>query len=273
MRNLDRQTLQEKNYDIIGTGYNTTRQADPFLVSRLLHFLEPTADKLYLDIGCGTGNYTIALADKGLNFCGIEPSEKMLNVAKLRNQKINWLLGSAELIPLNDNSFDGCIATLTIHHWTNIKQSLKEINRILKYNGKIVFFTSTPQQMKGYWLNHYFPKMLQSSITQMPSLDIIKDAATNSGFEITTTEKYSIKDDLQDFFLYIGKNKPELYLNEKIRAGISSFSLLANEVEVKQGLSMLNADIQSGKFADIKRKFKNDLGDYLFVTADKKGSA
>lgn len=64
--------MQETKYDIIATGYNSTRQADPYLTSRLLYWLKPTKDKLYLDIGCGTGNYTIALADNGVNFVGID---------------------------------------------------------------------------------------------------------------------------------------------------------------------------------------------------------
>jgi len=269
---LKRQTMEEIIYDRIGADYNTTRQADPFLASRLLDLLQPQNDKLYLDIGCGTGNYTIVLADKGLNFYGVEPSEKMLNEAQSRNQKINWLLGTAEQIPANDNTFDGAIAMLTIHHWINIQQSLKEIYRVLKDNGKIVFFTSTPEQMKGYWLNHYFPKMLNSSIIQIPAFDIINDAATNAGFDITNTEKYFIQNDLQDHFLYVGKNKPEFYFNEKIRKGISSFSALSNIGEIKQGLARLYSDIGNGTFKDIKTQYDNNLGDYLFITMEKKDS-
>ena len=83
--------MGETKYDEIGTGYNSTRQADPYLTGRLFSLLQPQSDKLYLDIGCGTGNYTCVLADKGLNFIGVEPSEKMLSEAKSKNQKINGL--------------------------------------------------------------------------------------------------------------------------------------------------------------------------------------
>lgn len=264
--------MKENTYDIIETDYNSTRHADPFIANRLYYLLNPNKDKLYLDIGCGTGNYAIALAEKGLNFFGVDPSEKMIKVAQSRNQKINWLLGTAEQIPTNKNIFDGVIAVLTVHHWTNIKQSLKDIYRVLKASGKIVFFTSTPEQMKGYWLNHYFPKMLNSSIKKMPSFEIINDASMSARFEILSTERYFIKDDLQDHFLYVGKNKPELYFNKKIREGISSFSILAHEKEIKLGLSKLHSDIENETFEDIKRQYDNNLGDYLFITVDKKDS-
>jgi hypothetical protein len=54
----------ETIYDTIGTGYNSTRQADPFLTSRLLHFLEPQPDMLEIDLGCCIGNHTIDIIPK-----------------------------------------------------------------------------------------------------------------------------------------------------------------------------------------------------------------
>jgi ubiquinone/menaquinone biosynthesis C-methylase UbiE len=257
-------------YDEIGSGYNATRQADPYLTERLFCLLQPKSDKLYLDLGCGTGNYTTALANKGVKFIGVEPSEKMLAEARSGNQNISWLKGTAEHIPANNESFDGIIATLTIHHWTDIFKAFLEISRVLSHNGRLVLFTSTPEQMKGYWLNYYFPRMLHASIIQMPSVDDIREAIKQTNLEISNIEKYVIKDDLQDCFLYVGKNKPESYFDEKIRHGISSFSSLANLEEVNRGLSKLKNDIDNHEFEKIKVQYENHLGDYLFITLRKK---
>ncbi len=257
-------------YNIIGTSYNSTRKADPYLTERLYALLAPKNNKRYLDIGCGTGNYTCALAEKGLNFTGVEPSEKMLNEAKARNQSIKWLSGTAEQIPGANNSFDGIIATLTLHHWTDLKKAFAELNRVLAENGRIVFFTSTPEQMRGYWLNHYFPEMLQASIAQMPSIKDIQTALQQTDLEITETEKYFIRDDLQDCFLYVGKNNPERYFDEAIRNGISSFSSLAGTKELEQGLAQLRSNIANDKFEQIKSRYENNTGDYLFISIDKK---
>ena len=260
----------EAIYNTIGTGYNFTRQADPYLTNRLLHFLRPGPNKRFLDIGCGTGNYTIALASHGPDFTGVEPSEEMLKQAHEKNQKINWLLGTAEQIPAHECSFDSVIATLTIHHWTNLDKAFNEIYRVTKASASIVLFTATPMQMQGYWLNHYFPAMLRSSISQMPGFDVVKNAMTNAGFKITTTEKYFVQDDLQDHFLYCGKYHPELYFDESVRKGIFSFSALANVEEVKNGLAKLKADLDSGQFVEIKTRYENELGDYLFLVGEKK---
>ena len=105
---------------------------------------------------------------------------------------------------------------------------------------------------------------------QMPSFETIEKAAAETGFVITTNEKYFIPDDLNDHFLYVGKNRPELYFDEEIRKGISSFSALSNAEEVQDGLSKLQNDIDFSRFKEIKTRFDNDLGDYLFVVAEKK---
>lgn len=256
-------------YDSIGSGYDDTRRADPYLLERLLYLLNPEIGKSYLDIGCGTGNYTSALFQKGFDFIGIDPSEKMLSEAKQRNPNINWQLGTAEEIPFGNNSFDGIIATLTIHHWTSLEKSFAEISRVLKTDGRMVIFTSTPIQMKGYWLNHYFPQLLETSIAQMPAMEAIEEAIGKSGLKIVETKKYSVKDDLQDGFLYIGKNRPELYFEEKIRNGISSFMSLSNAEEVGSGLEKLKSGIADGKFEKIKQRYENAFGDYLFIVIGK----
>ena len=256
-------------YNSIGVNYNATRQADPYLTNRLYNLLLAAQNGSYLDIGCGTGNYTIALADKGLLFTGIEPSEAMLFEARKKSTSINWINGTAESIPLPDSFFDGAIATLTLHHWQSIEQGFAELFRVLKPDGKFVVFTSLPEQMQGYWLNHYFPQMLNTSIEQMPSIEQIEQASLQTGFTLTVKEKYFIRPELKDLFLYSGKHKPEMYFIDPVRQGISSFASLANKKEVEKGLEMLSHDIAKNDFEKVKKKFDNDLGDYLFLKLEK----
>lgn len=260
--------MKEK-YDIIGIDYNTTRKADPYLFSRLLFHLNPNLKETYLDIGCGTGNYTNEFAKKGYQFIGIEPSYRMLEKTKAKNDTINWKIGKVEKIDLPNESINGIVASLTLHHWTDLKQGFSELNRVLKPNRKIVVFTATPAQMNGYWLNHYFPKMLEDSKNQMPSYEVIEDALKINNLEIEVTEKYFIQPDLHDLFLYSGKHNPKLYFEPKVRQGISSFSSLANTEEVEKGLKILEQDIVSGNIQRIIKKYENTDGDYLFMIIKK----
>ncbi len=256
-------------YDRIGKEYNQTRKADAYLLERLIQHLCPKENDKFLDIGCGTGNYTIALNEIGFDLIGVEPSQEMLNKARASNSSMDWRIGKAEDIPLQDMAVDGILATLTTHHWENLENASCELNRVLKPEGRLVIFTSNPTQMGGYWLNHYFPKMLEASMNQMPTFEATRNALTKGGFEIVETEKYFVRQDLQDLFLYSGKHNPKIYLSQEFRNGISSFSDLANFEEIEKGLYELEKDIETGNVDKVIDKYKNFEGDYLFIIANK----
>ena len=172
-------------------------------------------------------------------------------------------------IPLPDRSIDGVSAFLTVHHWNDLNKAFKELNRILKKDGRMVVFTSSPGQMQEYWLNHYFPIMLKDSIQQMPSLESLIKSIEGTDLIISETHTYFIHDQLEDFFLYSGKNRPEIYLDSQVRQGISSFSSLAHSSEVNLGLFTLEQDIKTGEFLRIRNTYTDKLGDYLFLVLKK----
>ena len=116
-----------------------------------------------------------------------------------------------------------------------------------------------------FTIDYYFPKMLEESILQMPSFEMVKIAMQAEGFEIEETETYSIKPELEDQFLYCGKQNPELYFKPDVRNGISSFTSLSNRKEVEQGLMELRNDIDSGAIKEIISAYENHFGDYLYI--------
>jgi ubiquinone/menaquinone biosynthesis C-methylase UbiE len=258
-------------HNTLYSGYNFTRKADPYISNRLMHFLSPEKKAFYLDIGCGAGTYAIDLNAKGLKFYGIDPSDKMIEDAMFKSQKIKWLHGSAEAIAVENKLFSGAIATLSIHHCLDFPASFAEINRVLKLKSKFVIFTALPEQMENYWLREYFPKMMQQSIKQMPSMNLITQAMLHTGFKLVTSEKYFIQNDLKDLFLYSGKNHPAIYLDENVRKGIPSFSTFSDAEELHQGLKHLSLDLVNGKFNSVRQRYNDISGDYVFLVMEKVG--
>jgi ubiquinone/menaquinone biosynthesis C-methylase UbiE len=257
-------------YDRIGLTYNQTRKADPFLVRRMIELLNPKTGEQFLDIGCGTGNYTLELVKQNVKIIGIDPSNEMLQQASVRNKEIDWIQGIAEDIKLADKSQDGVLAWLTTHHWTDIDQGLNESYRILRPGGRLLIFTSTPEQMEQYWLHHYFPKMMAASGRKMLSQKKLTSSLTKAGFTLKKTEPYFVRTDLQDLFLQCGKTNPEIYFKEEIRNGISSFADVANAEEVEKGLQKLRKDIDTGAFDELVQRYADKhSGDYLFLLAVK----
>ena len=92
-------------------------------------------------------------------------------------------------------------------------------------------------------------------------------ALRQANFEIQTLEPYNVTDDLQDWFLLCGKNRPEPYLDGKVRAGISMFANAPDQEEMERGVERLRGDIASGRIAEVQRGFLWDGGDYMFTVA------
>ena len=256
-------------YNRIGKNYNQTRKADPYLASRMKHHLQLDPRKRYLDIGCGTGNYTSVLAQSGGEFIGVDPSARMLDIARERDSTVDWRIGTAESLEVSAESVDGILASLTLHHWDSLWNGFQRLYDALTSGGKVVIFTSTPDQMEGYWLNHYFPQMMKDSMEQMPSRENVTNALERAGFQLVLEEIYEVKPDLQDGFLYVGKHDPSRYLDPSLRKGISSFSALAHQEEVENGLAKLRNDIESGEIDQVQASFTHQKGDYLFIIGTK----
>jgi len=100
-----------------------------------------------VDIGCGTGFLTSqaakAVGRKG-KVIGIDLSEEMLkkadeNMINVGNKgKVEFKIGDAENIPLEDDIADAVIGNMILHHCPEPKSAIIEMTRILKTNGRLV---------------------------------------------------------------------------------------------------------------------------------------
>lgn len=114
------------------------RDQEADLVCRLLQL--PTGSKL-LEAGCGTGRILIPLTRRGYDCYGIDPSEQMLAVLKVKQllQPDRILLGDIEDIPFQAESFDG-VYTTNVLQWLpdGYEKSFREMSRVVKRGGRIV---------------------------------------------------------------------------------------------------------------------------------------
>lgn len=98
-------------------------------------------DKIVLDMGCGSGRYSIALSLLGakkvyaidLFSQSYQESEK---IAKEKNLNIEFLEANFHELPFENEKFDFIFSNGTIHHSTSIRKSLEEFKRVLKKNHK-----------------------------------------------------------------------------------------------------------------------------------------
>lgn len=259
----------EAIYDKIGDDYDTTRKADPVILKELKRLLSIQDSKAYLDVACGTGNYTAEIAKSGGTWHAFDNSWKMLNEAQSKTHIVKFKQYTVEHLGYDSSIFDGAICSLAIHHFPNLTLAFSEVARVLKSQAKFIIFTATPEQMRSYWLCQYFPLMMERSCEQMPTLVEVEDSLLKSGMILNSKHSFFITPNLQDFFLYSGKQRPQMYLSEKVRRGISSFRKFCTQAELEACMEKLHTDIMSGDIFEIARECQSSIGDYLFIEATK----
>jgi len=169
----------------IASYYDNYHSAHNSFVELIRKEYKVSDNSLIVDIGCGTGNETLNIYNKfRCNVYGIEPAKNMLEKAIGKSGKIIWLKGTAERIPVEDNSVDIITSFFSIHHFSDIYQAIKEYYRILKSSGKVFIFTISHNQMKKSFEYKFFPELLKYDISRIPSIEFIKDIFVKNGFKV-----------------------------------------------------------------------------------------
>jgi len=107
-----------------------------------------------LDLCCGTGDIALALARQGAETIGLDFSEKMLEVAKQRSEKLevrspnntshfalrtpHFIQGDAQQIPFPENSFDIVTVGYGLRNLASWERGLEEMLRVAKPGGRII---------------------------------------------------------------------------------------------------------------------------------------
>ncbi|MGR5061503.1 malonyl-ACP O-methyltransferase BioC [Photobacterium sp. DNB22_13_2] len=134
-----------------------------------------------LDLGCGTGYFSQQLQQRGMQVCATDLSSLMLEQARLRcGEGISYVEGDAECLPLPDNQFDFAFTSLALQWCDDLSVPLRELRRVVKPGGKIVF--STLAEGSLYELTRAWEQVDQyQHVNQFLSQKAIKLALAQAG--------------------------------------------------------------------------------------------
>jgi ubiquinone/menaquinone biosynthesis C-methylase UbiE len=97
------------------------------------------AGQVAADIGAGTGFMSEGLLRLGVTVIAVDDSAEMLSVARRKlGSAVDFRLGSAEAIPIEDGKADCVFANMLLHHSGNPRAVIFEMCRILKEGGRVV---------------------------------------------------------------------------------------------------------------------------------------
>ncbi len=104
----------------------------------ILGLLNDISKERMLELGCGTGHWTEFFLNNNFEVTGIDISESMLNIAKLKNLNCELTIGNSENIPFKNSSFNMVSSITMLEFVENIDIVVQEIFRVLKTGGYLL---------------------------------------------------------------------------------------------------------------------------------------
>jgi SAM-dependent methyltransferase len=220
------------DYETHGRGYARGRRADPRIEARIHAALGEA--RTVVNVGAGAGSYE----PRDRWVLAVEPSATMR--AQRPPEAPPALAGSAEELPLDDDSADAAMACVTIHHWADRAAGLAELRRVAR--GPVVVFTFELNDLVA-WQRDYFAEALA---IEQPRFGTVEEVAAELG-GVARVETIPTPADCADGFFEAFWNRPELLLDPTVRASQSIWQLLEPGAE-ERIFERLGADLASGKW-------------------------
>jgi len=185
------------DYDLteIPAAYDRGRDHGPEMLELWMHALENHLQDLQiskiLDLGCGTGRFSEALAVYfSAEVIGIDPSEKMLEQARKKHSddRVQYQHGSAEAIPLPSASIDMIFMSMSFHHFIDRVMTARECRRALREQGVVFVRTGTREQIRAYPYVPYFPSSRVMLEELLPDRAELRATFEEAGFRMAGSE-------------------------------------------------------------------------------------
>ena len=228
-------------YDQIGRGYSSFRSTDPAIASAISSALG--AAGTVINVGAGTGSY-----ESCARACiAVEPSFTM--IAQRPTGSAPIIQGTAEQLPLSSGSFDAAMALLTVHHWADLDDGLRELKRVAS---RVVVLTFHATVHDAYWLfTEYLPEATTPLSQRPPSPEDIGKRLGGARIEVVPISSLC-----RDGFTQAYWRRPEAYLNPEVRQCCSTFAELPESL-VEERMARLAADLESGRWESVHSQLLN----------------
>ena len=222
-------------YDTIGATYTVTRRTEPRIAARVWAALGDA--RTVLNVGAGTGSYEPSDRD----VLAVEPSALMR--AQRPADAAPCVAATAESLPFEDQSFDAAMAFATVHHWQDPIAGLREMRRVAR---RVVVFTCDASDPDRFWLNRDYLPEYAGLWAGRPSLTEL------AGVIGARTEPVLVPWDCADGFYHAYWRRPEAYLDEHVRRGMSIWARVGLDAE-QRAVHSLRDDLASGRWAERNR--------------------
>jgi SAM-dependent methyltransferase len=174
--------MKAVDYDALAASYARYRQVHPGVLQELCRAV--THESQVLEVGCGTGNYILALQSLADCACwGIDASEEMLVQARARSTAVQFQHGRAERLEFEAGCFDMAFTVDVIHHISDRTTYFGEAQRVLRPEGRICTVTDSEWIIRHRRpLAVYFPETIEVELARYPRMADLRAMMEEMGF-------------------------------------------------------------------------------------------
>lgn len=190
-------TSEKADYSEIAAVYDQARPSDsPHLqwwLERIAQRGRLAPGRRLVDLGCGTGRWTIPLAERtGCEAVGVDKSAGMLARAREKDQagRVTWLEGDVEYLDVVEReSFDCALMSLMMHHIDDHLTTFRGVYRILRLGGIFLIRQGTLEQILNDVTHRFFPETVSIDLARTPLRPQIEEWLRTAGFEDVEVER------------------------------------------------------------------------------------
>jgi SAM-dependent methyltransferase len=125
-----------------------------------------------LDVGCGTGGYSVAIAaSTGAAVTGLDESEGFVARAREQPGPVELVVGDAERLPFPDGSFDRVLFSLVLHQVGDLEAAVREGARVLVGGGRVLIRTIAPEDAADRLPDRFLPSMAAADKARLIPID------------------------------------------------------------------------------------------------------
>ena len=165
----------------------------------------PTKTMRILDLGCGPGIVSAALAPHAKEVVGFDLTPEMLEKAQQRCKEadlpnVRFELGGAEQLPFADRSFDAVVTRLTLHHFPDPRLVMGEMVRVTRSGGKVIVADVVSSENAEEAALHNALEILRDpSHLQMLSPSGLLELIAAAGLRVTATSTWEMQRDFEEW--------------------------------------------------------------------------